>query len=324
MSKKYTQDDVNFLTSHYQSLTIQEIADALGRTYSSVFSKAQELGLSKNGCKNNVWSDDEIEFIKNNYQLMTNAEIASHLNRTKQAVAIKISKLNLVRDSLYTYDKNKFNEIITEEDAYWLGFLYADGYVCHSVSGRSWWLGIELQYSDIEHLRKFNKYMNGNVHIDTIYKKSPSSDNICKMCRITFSSKQLFENLIKCGCVQRKSKIITMPFNIVPDNLLRHFIRGYFDGDGSCGIYRHSDRKYLKYPKAKITCGSAKFVYSLKEYLYSVGIHCGIINSNGNYDVFFSGKNNVINFLTYMYNDSNIYLTRKYEIYKNALLYSNV
>lgn len=314
----FAEEDIEFLKANYQSMTIEEIASALEKTYSCVFSQARKIGLSKTGCKNNKWSDDEISFIKEHYQDMTTNEIAEYLNRTPKAVHVKKSRLGLKNDPIYSYDRNKFEKILTEDDAYWLGFLYADGYVCHS--NNSWWYGVELQYRDIGHLKKLNKYMNGNMHIDTFYHKSPTSENICKMCKIMYCSKQLFLNLANCGCMQRKSKVITMPFGVVPEQLIRHFIRGYFDGDGICGIYRHSERKYIKYPRAKITCGSHDFVNQLKEYLNNINIRCGIVTSKeGNYDIFFSGKDNVVNFLKYMYNESNIYLDRKYEIYKQCL-----
>lgn len=314
----YTEKEIKFLKFNYQNMTIEEIAKALGKTYSCVFSMARKLGLSKTGCKNNKWSEEEISFIKEHYRDMTTNEIAEFLNRSPKAVHVKKSRLGLKNEPIYSYDRNKFEKIITEDDAYWLGFLYADGYVCHTE--HSWWYGVELQDRDIGHLRKLNKYMNGNMHIDTFYKKSPTSDNICKMCRLAYYSKQLVINLVNSGCVQRKSKIITMPFGIVPDELMRHFIRGYFDGDGSCGIYQHSERKHLRYPRAKITCGSHDFVNQLKEYLNNVDIRCGIITSKEeNYDMFFSGKDNVVNFLKYMYDDSHIYLDRKYEIYKQCL-----
>lgn len=323
MNRKYTDEEIQFIKSNYQILTIQEIADALNRTYSSIFSKAQDIGLTKAGCKNNVWSKDEINFIIANYKNMTNNEIANELNRTKQAVAVKISKLNLKRESKYKFDRNKFETIETEYDAYWLGFLYADGYISSSCT-RSYWIGVELQECDLAHLKKFNKYMNSNMHIDTTYKKSPSSNNISKIYKLCYTSKQLYENLEKCGCVRRKSKIITMPFNVVPNELMRHFIRGYFDGDGSCGIYHHSERKYLKYPRASITCGSKQFVTELKSYLLKHDITCCLTNDRHSYKLCFGGKENVIKFLRYMYDDSSIYLDRKFERYKNALLYSNI
>lgn len=314
----YTEEDIRFLKSNYQNMTIEEIAEVLGKTYSSVFSKARTLGLSKTGCKNNKWSEEEISFIKDHYQDMTTNEIAKHLNRTPKAVHVKKSRLGLKDAPIYSYDRNKFEKILTEEDAYWLGFLYADGYVCYS--NRSWWYGVELQYGDIGHLKKLNKYMNGNMHIDTFYKKSPTSDNICKMCKLAYYSKQLFTNLVNCGCTPRKSKTITMPFNTVPDELMRHFIRGYFDGDGTCGIYKHSQRKHLQYPSSKITSGSKVFVNQIKEYLDNISIKSYIyITNEQNYDLYVRGKENCVNFLSYMYDNSNIYLDRKYEIYKQCL-----
>ena len=49
----------------------------------------------------------------------------------------------------------------------------------------------------------------------------------------------MFNDLIKQGCVPNKSLILTFPNKYqVPKNLINHFIRGYFDGDGS--IYEYS------------------------------------------------------------------------------------
>lgn len=314
---EYSIEEIKFLRDNYATMSISDIANKLNRPYGSVFMKARRIGLTKYGCKNNEWSDAEIEFLKDNWKNLSTKELANQLGRTEKAVHVKKSKLGLKGDPVYKYDRNKFSSICTEEDAYWLGFLYADGYVCESNS--SYWFGVELQYRDIEHLEKLNKFMDSDMHIDTFFKKSPCSDNMCKMCKLCFYSKKLFNNLVKCGCVQRKSKIIKMPFDVVPDGLMRHFIRGYFDGDGSCGIYKHSDRKYLMYPSAKIACGSRDFVVQLKDYLTLHEIKCGIVNDNGCYDIFFKGKNNVPKFLDYMYNNSTIYLNRKYKIYKKCL-----
>lgn len=317
MSKKYTNSEIDFLIKNYQKLTIQEIADSLNRTYGSVFRKAQDLKLTKTGCLNNKWSESEIQFLKNNYKNKTNKELSNILNRSQKAIEKKLNTLKLKRDIKYYYNKNKFNSINNEYDAYWLGFLFADGYVCKS--NNSYWVGLELQYSDINHLKKFNKFMESNREIEIRYSKSPSSNNVSKMCKITYFSKEIFYNLEKCGCITKKTKKIHMPYGIVPDNLMKHFIRGYFDGDGSCGIYKHSQRKHLKYPQAKITSGSVNFVNELKDYLISLDIYCGITNNNTVYDMFFSGKDNVIKFLKYLYDDCNIYLDRKYEIYKRCL-----
>lgn len=56
----------------------------------------------------------------------------------------------------YNYNKNAFNRIETEEDAYWLGFLLADGYVSGGIKP---FIQLKLGAKDLEHLKKFVKYL---------------------------------------------------------------------------------------------------------------------------------------------------------------------
>ena len=99
------------------------------------------------------WNKEEIKFLKDNYKDMSYKEIAIKLNRTENAIKVKTNKLGLIK-SKYIYNKDYFKVIDSEEKAYWLGFIYADGYVCANDTGSE--LGIELQVGDIEHLKKFN------------------------------------------------------------------------------------------------------------------------------------------------------------------------
>ena len=57
--------------------------------------------------------------------------------------------------NLTKFNENVFDSIDTEEKAYWLGFIFADGYI--SLKGNSFELS--LKGSDSEHLDKFNKFM---------------------------------------------------------------------------------------------------------------------------------------------------------------------
>lgn len=52
---------------------------------------------------------------------------------------------------------------------------------------------------------------------------------------VHLTSDNMFVDLCKHGCVPNKSLILTFP-RTIPDNLIHHFIRGYFDGDGSVFI----------------------------------------------------------------------------------------
>ena len=104
-----------------------------------------------------MWNENEIKFIMENYKTMTYKEMAKKINRTENAVKLKVSKLGL-KKSKYIYDVDYFKKIDTIEKAYWLGFIYADGYV--SVGKQNYEFGIELQGSDYKHLKKFNKAIN--------------------------------------------------------------------------------------------------------------------------------------------------------------------
>lgn len=140
-----------------------------------------------------------------------------------------------VYEQKYSYEKTLFDVIDTEEKAYWLGFIYADGCVC-DYKGYPCKLTIGLKYDDYNHLIKFADFI-GAEH--TMVKLSKEKDR----CDITISNRHICESLIKLGVIPRKSLTLNFPNETqVPRNLLRHFIRGYFDGDGT--IYQRSNGRY--------------------------------------------------------------------------------
>nr|DAG90196.1 MAG TPA: endonuclease [Crassvirales sp.] len=54
------------------------------------------------------------------------------------------------------FNRDFFSVIDTEEKAYWLGFLYADGFI--SASGNT--VGLSISLKDIDHLKKYNNALN--------------------------------------------------------------------------------------------------------------------------------------------------------------------
>lgn len=120
---------------------------------------------------------------------------------------------------------NQINEdvfdVITEESAYWIGFLLADGNVYHPPK-RSKQLNLGLAEKDWEHLEKFKQFVGSNKSL--YYNKNGVF--------ISIYSNRIVEKLAEYGIVPRKSKIAK-----VPDSLRnnRHFWRGLIDGDGWVG-----------------------------------------------------------------------------------------
>lgn len=191
---------------------------------------------------------------------------------------------------------NIFSEINTEEKAYWLGFMYADGNVgtnCNSIS-------LELAVKDEAHLLKFNTFLGKSKNI--------RKDHFRVRC--CFKDTQIYNDLIKLGCVPKKSSILIFPdIKLVSEALVRHFIRGYIDGDGSI---------YISNNNINVTVlGTMSFLDSLVEKVNLPKRNLYKNNGQNLVDCYFfqySGKN-AIQLIEYLYHDCNIFLDRKYNKY---------
>ena len=192
-----------------------------------------------------------------------------------------------------------FETIDTEEKAYWLGFLYADG----SVGSREHKIELGLAEQDLKQIEKFRDF----IGIMNKISYRPTT----KSYRYSFRSESCKKDLIKQGCVPKKSLILNFPTkDQVPQNLIRHFIRGYFDGDGwftnteSCfqiGIIGTED--FIKGFLDNIE------IYNKENKIFNVH------RENGAKRYVFSAYTDVLNFLNWIYKDATIYLDRKYEHY---------
>lgn len=203
-----------------------------------------------------------------------------------------------------------FESIDTEEKAYWLGFLYADG--CVHKFKNSYKIELTLQESDLEHLLKFKDFID--------WKESPKHRDAQKAYRISFGSRKVAEDLINLGCIPNKSLVLTFP-DKVPDSLIRHFIRGYFDGDGSIHLV---ENKHSITPDIRIL-GTKEFLEVL---LTKFQTNPPVIkkckhNESNNYYIKFN-KEDSYKFLHYIYEDACIYLQRKYDKYVLAVSQSNL
>lgn len=136
----------------------------------------------------------------------------------------------------YSYNENYFKNIDTEEKAYWLGFIAADGSI-----GKTCGLEISLSYKDIDHLYKFAN--NIGAEIDMVSTRMVKQ---YKVCRIFINNKKIINDLSKYGIIQNKGYNLDFP-DFLNDDMLKYYLRGYFDGDGSIstnGKNRNGSPKY--------------------------------------------------------------------------------
>ncbi|PYY28346.1 LAGLIDADG family homing endonuclease [Paenibacillus illinoisensis] len=254
-----------------------------------------------------AWSEAELNFLRKNYKTMTYKEISKQLNRSKAAIDLKINRIGL-KKSKYTYDHDFFEKIDTEDKAYWLGFIYADGCISIKEEINSCELSIKLQKNDAEHLKKFNKSLNGNIEVTTFDRTSNFDNKLYGGCQIRIYSQQMVRDLQNCGITTNKS--LTISFPTLEQELIRHFVRGFFDGDGCLTKNNHKNGK--SYVRADFTCGSEVFVHQLRDILYKSGINTYIHREPERpYRLVIGGMKNCDKFFKYIYDDATIYLERK-------------
>ena len=210
----------------------------------------------------------------------------------------------------YSYNKDVFKVIDTEEKAYWLGFIYADGYIVNGIKGKNNdSLGITLSNKDKEHIEKFKKSIDSN-HPIRIYKSKYGSNS----ARIIIQDEELVADLIELGVLRNKSLILKFPTtDVVDKSLIYHFIRGYFDGDGS---FKKKGQKLNGYDFSVL--GTIEFLTELRTYL---GVDneirkCNKNNDSNNYHLTFGGNRKVKQVANMLYGNANIYLDRKYKRYR--------
>lgn len=206
----------------------------------------------------------------------------------------------------YQLNEGYFDEIDSEQKAYFLGLLYADGCCMHrKIHGSSSWVThLGLEKKDAYMVEAFR---------DAI---CPNRDclvgNARNQRRVGIYSRRIFESLSKLGCVPRKSLILKFPTSKqVPNHLLRHFVRGYFDGDGSVCCTN------LKRGHVSIA-GSVSFCAQLAEKLEEqLGrFNVTVPKQTPNIRIVQTGKQSILRaFYDYTYRDATIFLKRKKDKY---------
>ena len=133
----------------------------------------------------------------------------------------------LHKSGVYLVTKVKdtvFDEIDSEEKAYYFGLLCADGWI--SKLETSPCVGLYLKAEDRNIVEGFMK-MFCDKEIRAVKR-----NGVVAGYQADINSKRLVEKLIEYGIDNDKSHTLRFP-TCVPDEYLCDFVRGYFDGDGS-------------------------------------------------------------------------------------------
>ncbi len=121
--------------------------------------------------------------------------------------------------------ENYFEIIDNPKKAYFLGFLFADGYILKD----GYTSGITLANTDRNTLEILSQEIYGSPL--AVYDIKKMQTNKTPQSRLVFKSREFQKHLLDKNLVHNKSLILTPPKNI-PNHLIKYFILGYFDGDG--------------------------------------------------------------------------------------------
>lgn len=221
-----------------------------------------------------------------------NPETVTRALRARQVVLRKNT------DHLRKYVVNdSYFSTLSEESAYWLGFLAADGF----VASKKPVVGVSLARKDRGHLVRFRNALDATYPVtDGIN----SGGHPYSSLRVT--SPEMVSDLSHFGIVPRKSLTIQWPD--LPRDLERHFIRGYFDGDGN--LHRRKDNCL-----ALSFVGTESTLLGIRACLVR---ECGVretkvssIGESGVFSLVYGGNLQVPRITDWLYDGASVWLPRK-------------
>lgn len=237
-------------------------------------------------------------------------KLAEREGTTRQTLARHFKELGIEiinKQNRSKFDEHIFDVIDTEEKAYWLGFIFADGYIGSTPLKKEkksvYNFELSLQIGDRSHLEKFRNFIQ--------YEK-PITVNSYR-CRLMISNKHLWETLNSYGCTPRKSLTLQFPNESIfkERSLIRHFIRGYFDGDGCYSRHIHSKTV----SPHLLIIGTSDFLSKIVKYSSIEGtVRHDKRHSNETMFLDYN-KENSIKLAKFLYDKASVYLDRKYKLY---------
>lgn len=229
--------------------------------------------------------------------------------------------------SRYNFDIHFFDEIDTEEKAYWLGFVWCDGYMSERVRNGKVTerpLKISLARHDEELLDKAKISFKSNHEIKR-YDISSGFDGDFKESRLTLNNMYFGKVLIeKYGMIPHRTNTDKL-LSSIPNHLERHFLRGVLDAEGSIVNYYLQNGSNVGGLKSTIAISTYSGIiewiqnhliqFKLKENKVSTYKRHGEGSDGNCVTLQYAGVLQNLKILEHIYKDSNIYLERKYKKY---------
>lgn len=208
----------------------------------------------------------------------------------------------------HTIDTSYFKNIDNKEKAYFLGFIFADGCIYKS-SQNAWGMNFYIVEKDKYIVEELKEKCKATYPIRMVKKEKPTHQNKIGM---SITNTEFVNNLRNLGCTENKSSQGIIPNCILHNEaFLPSFINGLFDGDGSI-VRSHA---YYTYPCVSL-CLNSYMAEQIKEIIEKIINKTPKIIIDNNICKIQLHKQQAMQFMNWMYKDSNLHLQRKYERYQ--------
>lgn len=239
-------------------------------------------------------------------------KLSKKYNCTESAISRLLHRNNIEingPERKYNFDENFFHVIDTPEKAYVFGLLAADG--CMNKNGA------RLGMTDKDIVYKVRDVMN---HDGKITEVLPTGKMRLPQYKLDMNSVILSADLSKLGFDNKKTTSLKFPStDIVPANLIRHWIRGFHDGDGSLIAPTPKGNRYIfKF------VGTVDVIRGLERCItdnlnFPVSVFPTTNTKIEMLQLACGTRSYVKKFLDWIYEDSTIHMDRKYQRYQEFL-----
>lgn len=317
----FTEEMDNIIKEKYvnNECSLSQLAKQFGTTIATLSKHVKnDLNIEVINKQNLItYTTEEVLNLYNKGISLT--QIAKQLHTDRNRLSRILKEINIKvenKQNITKFNENVFDAINTEQQAYWLGFIFADGYIYDKTKGKNHEYGfnITLKDVDIEHLNKFCKFIQADLSCIKHYGNLVS---------VSIVNKHLFDSLYALGCTPCKS--LTVKFPDIREDLLFDFIEGIFDGDGCLSLDSRKPNK-IESAEVSIASGSDEFISKLQEVLISYSFKVSVRQKqtkNSHINICFILSPNKEKFLRKIYLNKTIYLDRKYNKFINLIQPSN-
>lgn len=260
----------------------------------------------------------------------TVSEIAKQLGKNMSSVSSVVKRFNLSPKKAYENTvRNDFFDIInTEEKAYLLGFFIADGCINKTTARSKGRFSINQSEDDKEIVKAYKEYLQVPSEIQLVNNQSGVKHRKTQW-RIRWTSVHMMETMETIYNIHPHKTTDTefeFPIKLIPENLQRHFVRGFIDGDGYMG-----DNGKINNFSVSIIGVSEKFLTMIGDLVSSAtGMTYKLYKTKGKTIDYLSLRwssnrtdklEKITKLKDYLYNNATIFLHRKREKIEDYIKY---